>query len=106
MSTVRAGNGMQEMVAVGTAEELSVQTNVVTPAALSANATHAIVGVKTASVHVTFDGTNPADGGAGLRLSAGLEPMLWSRELLGAAKFIRGAGSNATVTIQGVAARM
>ena len=106
MSTCRTGNVMAEMVAVGVGEELAVQTGVVTAAALAANATHALVSVKLNSVHVTFDGTNPADAGAGLRMSAGLEPMLWSRELLGQAKFIRGAGANAVVTVQGVAARM
>ena len=97
---------MSEMVAVGAAQELTVATAVVAPAALAATATHALVSVKVAGVHVTFDGTDPADGGAGMRLSAGLEPMVWSRELLGQAKWIRGAGSNAVVTIQGVAPRM
>lgn len=94
-----------EMVPVGSAEELAVQTAVVQAAALPATATHALVCVKLNPVHVTFDGSTPADGGAGMRLTNGLAPMVWAKEALVVAKFIRAAGANAIVTIQGMAPR-
>lgn len=93
-----------EMVPVGSGEELAVQTAVVAPAALDANASHGLVVVKTGTVNVTMDGTDPADGGRGMAWPAGTMKLL-AKETIGKLKLIRGAGSNGVVHVQGMAAR-
>lgn len=82
------------------AAELNVQTAVVKAAdtAMPTGATHAMIGVKTATVNMGF-GRDPADGGAGIPLTAGtiriLNAKAWAQ-----ARFIRGAGSNAVVSVE------
>ncbi|MDD8011867.1 MAG: hypothetical protein PHX05_00115 [Acidobacteriota bacterium] len=75
-----------------TAEELSVGASVVTPEAQNALTSHVWVSVKTKSVYVTFDGTDPVDASAGILLAAGYNGI-WSKRLINAARFIQGDGA-------------
>lgn len=75
------------------AEELAVAGSVVTPTALNALSSHAWISVKTNSVYVTFDGTDPATGTAvGVLLAAGYNGI-WSKRLVYYARFIQGSGA-------------
>jgi hypothetical protein len=79
------------------AEELAVAGTVVSPAALDGKVSHCLVSVKTKAVHATFDGTDPASAGAGIYLPVTSAPMVWSRWMVGAAKFIEAASGQAGV---------
>lgn len=93
-----------ELIPVGTGEELAVQTAVVSPAALNANASHGLVSVKSNAVLVTLDGSDPVDGGRGLLLAAN-SLKVFAKETIAKMKLIRAAGANGVVHIQGMAAR-
>jgi len=80
------------------AEELAVADSVVTAAALPANATHAMLGVKTGAVNVAF-GRDPAQGGAGITLAAGAVVYMNEAELA-AARFIRATTTSGVVSIE------
>lgn len=83
------------------AEELAVDGDVVTPAALNAKVSHCYVSVKTKAVLATFDGTDPASAGAGIYLPVTSAPMVWSRRTVECAKFIEAVGGeNGVVRIE------
>jgi len=77
------------------AEELAVDGEVVTPAALDAKTSHCFVSVKTNAVLATFDGTDPASAGAGIYLPVTSAPMVWSRRTVECAKFIEAVNGSA-----------
>jgi len=82
-------------------EELTVDETVVTAAALGAGVTHCLVSVKTKEVLATFDGTDPVSSGAGIYLPVTSAPMVWSRRLVGAARFVEAvAGENGVVRFE------
>lgn len=81
------------------AEELAVSNTVVTAAALSSLASHVELSVKTASVLVTFDGTDPDAGdNVGVLLATGI--YHWPKYKLVCARFIRSGETNAKIRIE------
>ncbi|MCK9599130.1 MAG: hypothetical protein M0R06_08825 [Sphaerochaeta sp.] len=75
------------------AEELSVGASVVAPAGIGSLSSHAWISVKTNSVYVTFDGTDPATGTAtGILLAAGYNGI-WAKNTINNAKFVQGSGA-------------
>ncbi len=77
----------------GAAQELTVATSVVQADALDESAKCALVSVKTNSVYVTFDWTDPVTSTAvGVLLAAGTNIWL-SKAQIASAKFIQGSGA-------------
>lgn len=91
-------NQLSGLKPTGAMEHLTVSTSPVTATAIEDNvAEFALVSVDGEDVRVTFDGTAPSASNGHLLEDAYKE--VWSREQVNAAKFIRNAGTDASVVI-------
>lgn len=85
-----------------TAEELTVDDEVVTAKAFGGAVTHCLLSVKGNAVRFTLDATDPASSGAGCILSTG--NYYWPIERVKLAKFIEStAGSDGVIRIEPLA---
>lgn len=78
-----------------TDQRLAVSSAVVTLAALGGSATHGYVDIQTASVMVTFDGSDPSASN-GHQFDAG-DSGMWNKATIAAARFIRLGSTDAVV---------
>jgi hypothetical protein len=75
------------------AQELAVAGTAVAPTVLNDLSTHAWISVRSNSVYVTFDGTDPVTATpVGILLASGYNGI-WSKRLVNNAKFIQGSGA-------------
>lgn len=96
MSRFNSNSGMTQFIPSHIGQEVAVDGTVRTftiPADINFNG--GLVGVKTNSILVTFDGTDPASAGAGFLYAVGT--YYWSREMCEKARMIEAAGSSAGV---------
>ena len=101
---VKVVNLEQQLMPVGQSivgEELVVSTVVVaTISDWDEAVTHFLVSVKDQPVLVTFDGEDPTASAIGLYLPASQKPLVWKRETLLAAKFLRAESTDSLVRFE------